>query len=236
MPLFGPWAGLSAGVCEEVARYLVYRHWLSRSERCFKVAVSLGGGHGGCEAMLLGTISIMALISFSYLRHEDLNKILPPEQVPVVRKQLEDYWATPWYTVLMAAVERVTAMTFHMSASVLVLQVFLQRNFAYLGAAICFHTFIDTLAVVALSETWNVMGSEAILAIFTIPLALWILCAFAYDEQGEETSTVEQRALLSPIAEDHAEDSEEHGEEQPESQTADESPQENDVQVIHELV
>jgi uncharacterized membrane protein YhfC len=43
--------GLSAGVFEEIARYIVYRNWL-RDVRLWQGGVFFGLGHGGIEAML----------------------------------------------------------------------------------------------------------------------------------------------------------------------------------------
>ena len=174
-------AGLSAGVCEEVSRCLVYHYWLPRSDHHSKAAVSFGAGHGGCEALLVGIFLLFTLIYCSILRHQDLDKLFPPEKVADMKKLLSDYWGASWYEVLMAPAERITAMTFHMSAAVLVLQVFRRHSFAWLGAAIAFHTFIDTLTVVAISEAWNKVAMEVILALFTIPLAAWILVALADD-------------------------------------------------------
>ena len=174
-------AGLSAGVCEEVSRYVVYHFWLPRSDYHSKAAVSFGAGHGGCEALLVGIFLLVTLIYCTILRHQDLDKLFPPEKVPDMRKMLSDYWGAPWYEVLMAPMERITAMTFHMSAAVLVLQIFRRHSFAWLGAAIAFHTLIDTLAVVAISEAWNKVAFEVILGLLTFPLAAWILVALADD-------------------------------------------------------
>jgi uncharacterized membrane protein YhfC len=90
---------LSAGVCEEVSRYLVYRYCLSRHERRFNAAVSLGGGHGGCEALLVGVSLLAAFIILSIDRHKD-----PDKMSPEMRKAIYDYWALPWSKVLMAPI------------------------------------------------------------------------------------------------------------------------------------
>jgi uncharacterized membrane protein YhfC len=50
--------GLSAGVFEETARYLVYRFWLKKdAERTWRSALIFGTGHGGIEAIILGVLS-----------------------------------------------------------------------------------------------------------------------------------------------------------------------------------
>jgi hypothetical protein len=169
---------------------LVYRYWLAGNthghvDRSWKAAVSLGAGHGGCEAIILGLLLISTLLEMTELRHADLSKILPPDKVQEVREELNAYWSMTWYESFMPVVERVSAMTFHVSAAVLVLQVFLRRNIWWLGAAIGFHATIDAIAVVASAEKWNIVVTEALLAVLIIPLALKIIFYFRDAEQDE---------------------------------------------------
>jgi uncharacterized membrane protein YhfC len=171
----------------------VYRYCLSRHERRFNAAVSLGGGHGGCEALLVGVSLLAAFIILSIDRHKD-----PDKMSPEMRKAIYDYWALPWSKVLMAPIERVTAMTYHMSASVLVLQVFRKNSFAWLGAAIGFHTLIDTLAVVAMVEEWDAIVLEVVLFLFCVPLALWILVALSENVYSIDDDEHEDALLLPP--------------------------------------
>ena len=83
------------------------------------------------------------------LRHADLSKIVPPDKVQEFQEELDAYWSLTSYESLMPAVERVSALTFHVSAAVLVLQIFLRRNLWWLRAGISFHATIDAIAVVA---------------------------------------------------------------------------------------
>ncbi len=156
--------GLSAGVFEETARYLAYRFWL-KDERNWKSAVMFGAGHGGIEAILFGALALYALIQAFVLRGTDLATVLPPEQIQLAQTQLETYWSMPWHMALLGAVERVGALCFHLSASVLVLQAFVRRNNLWVGAAILWHTAINAVALVAL-QVWGVYVSEAIVILF----------------------------------------------------------------------
>jgi uncharacterized membrane protein YhfC len=188
--------GLSAGVCEEVSRYLVYRYWLAGNtyvDRSWKAAVSLGAGHGGCEAIILSILLILALFEMIELRHADLSKLLPPDKAQEVQEELVAYWSMPWYEVFMPAVERVSALTFQVSASVLVLQVFQRGNIWWLGAAIAFHATIDAIAVVTSVQKWNVLMTEALLAVLIIPLALKIIFYF------RDARSVDQEETLQPL-------------------------------------
>jgi uncharacterized membrane protein YhfC len=110
--------GLAAGVCEEGSLYLVYRYLLAASDahvdRRWKAAVSLGAGHGGCEAIMLGVIVLSTLIKMNELRHADLSKLLEPEQLLEAQEKLDWYWSMPWYELFMLAVDRVSVMMYHM--------------------------------------------------------------------------------------------------------------------------
>ena len=172
--------GLSAGICEEVARYVVYRFWLTNRERTRKNAVTLGFGHGGCEAILVGLAALIALVQMIALRHADLSKFFPPEKVEQAQVDISYYWSLSWYEVMMQPVERIPAMVFHMSASVFVLQVFLRNELFWLAVAIAFHTAIDIFAVLALVHKWNALYVEAALSVAIIPLALAIVFHFRH--------------------------------------------------------
>jgi uncharacterized membrane protein YhfC len=93
----------------------------------------------------------------------------------------------------MPAMERVSALTFHVCAAVLVLHVFLRRNIWWLGAAVSFHATIDSISVVASVQKWNVLVTEALLAILIIPLALKIIFYF------RDARSVDQEEALQPL-------------------------------------
>jgi uncharacterized membrane protein YhfC len=182
--------GLAAGVCEEGSRYLVYRYSLTASDahvdRRWKAAVSLGAGHGGCEAIMLGVILLLTLRKMIELENTDPDNLLPPDKVQMVNQILHVYWSTSFLPNL----ERVfSVMIYHMSAAVLVLQVFKTGNMWWLGAAIAFHATTVAINVVArVHNIWNTLVTEALLAVLVIPLALKIIFHFRgvrYVEQEE---------------------------------------------------
>ena len=115
--------GLSAGLFEEIARYLGFRFWL-KEDRTWKDSIMYGAGHGGIEAILLGILAFIAFFQLSALRNIDLSTVVPAEQLSLAQTQIDAYWSAPWYVSLFGALERVAAISFHISASVLVLQAF----------------------------------------------------------------------------------------------------------------
>ncbi len=153
--------GLSAGIFEEVTRYMGFRFWL-KSERDFSTALMFGTGHGGMEAIVLGILTLYAFFQLLALRNADLVNLLDAQQIDRVRLQLSAYWSAPWFVALMGAVERAATLCFHVSAAVLVLQAFKRRNLLWLLAAIGWHTLLDAGAVFA-ARTWNIFVAEGLI-------------------------------------------------------------------------
>ncbi|MEW6715977.1 MAG: YhfC family glutamic-type intramembrane protease [Chloroflexota bacterium] len=166
--------GLSAGVFEEVARYGVYRVWVKEA-RSWGKALMFGAGHGGVEAMILGGLAMYGLFQALALRDVSLSTHYSPEMAEQIRNQLRVYWDLPWYAVLLGAFERITAICFHLSAAVLVLQVFIRRNMIWLLLAIGWHTAINAMAYFVM-QVWGMYIAEALLGI-TVFISLGIIFA-----------------------------------------------------------
>ncbi len=177
--------GLSAGVFEETFRYLVYRFWI-KDARKWKDALMFGAGHGGVEAILLGVFTLLTVINIISLADKDLSGFVPAEQLPIAQAQITAFWAAPWQKVLLGAGERVFALCFHISASVLVLQVFQKGSIIWLFGAIGLHTLLDGLAVYS-SQTWGTYPTEGVLAIFSV-FCIGIIFWLKTDDEPEEES------------------------------------------------
>jgi uncharacterized membrane protein YhfC len=167
--------GLSAGLFEEGARYLIFRFWI-RSARTWSEGVLFGAGHGGTEAMLLGVFLLLQHIQAYALRGQDLSQIVPAEQLGAAEAQLAAYWASPPALFLLAPVERVFAMAVQISLAVLVLQGFVRgAGLLWLGAAIGWHAVVDGVAVF-LGITWGAQTGSLAGAVST-EVAVGILAA-----------------------------------------------------------
>lgn len=149
-PLYWGWVislALTAGLFEEVGRWVGYR-WLFRpAERTWGGAVMYGLGHGGLESMLLvAGLSAVNLAGLLALGATELAQ-LPPEQRDTVVGQLAALAAQPGWFPLLGAWERAWAIAVHVGLSVLVLQVFHLRSYAWLVLAIAFHTLVNFASV-----------------------------------------------------------------------------------------
>lgn len=171
--LYGAFLGLSAGVFEETARYLTYRFW-AKDARSWSRGLMLGAGHGGSEAILVGALAAINFVALLVtVNNETAMSALPAEQRQLVTGALAQIMDAPAGTLLLGAVERVFAIAAHLAMSLLVLQVFLRRNIAWLFASIGFHTLLNMVAVIAAARigpyaTEGIIGLFALLALFII--------------------------------------------------------------------
>jgi uncharacterized membrane protein YhfC len=166
--------GLTAGLCEETARYLVYRFWL-KDARTWRQALVFGAGHGGIESVITGLLVGATLVSMAALRGVDVSRMgLPADQAAEAARQVSQFWASPAYLPLLAAAERLMAMLLHLSLAALVMQTFLRRRLWPLWAAIGWHTLINAV-VVYVNGAWGAVAAEAALAALSLGSAgiLW---------------------------------------------------------------
>lgn len=179
--------GLSAGLFEELTRYLVFRFWL-RGDLATSTPWKYGIGHGGVEAVLTGLLALYALIQVLALSGEGVLAGFPGDQVELIRSQVDAYWAVPWQQSLLGAWERISALLFHLGASVFVYKSAREKKFLWLLVAILGHTVLNAFAVIAAAKM-DFLLLEGLLFAFA---AAWIAWAWFVHPQGEE------EGVLSP--------------------------------------
>ena len=155
--------GLSAGLFEEITRWLGLRYWIKEA-RSWNSALMYGAGWGGIEAILLGLVVLWALVQALLYQQGALQGLIPPEQLELVDTQFAAYWETPLFLNLLGAVERSFALMLHLSLSVMVMRVFTHSNRLWLVAAIAWHAFVDAVAVIAVTQI-GAVATEGIVAI-----------------------------------------------------------------------
>lgn len=190
--------GLTAGVCEEIARAIGY--WLlGRRGKGQGIAdsVMLGLGHGGIEAMTFGAVlTASSLTSLLALQGQDLNSLnLPTTQLETIRSQLTQLTDTPW-VIFLPVWERLVAIGLHVTLSVMVWLAFRRRNAAYVVLAILWHMAVDAglvALVQVVPQTWQL---ELIFTLITLP-GLWWVWRLLQREKGEGRVVA---AALPPIS------------------------------------
>ena len=183
--------GLVAGIFEEGARYVVLRKWL-KDERRWKGAILFGLGHGGMEALLLGGLTLYALLQAIAYRNADLTTLVPPDQLGIARAQLDAYWSAPWHAALLGALERVFAVGIQISLAVIVLQVFTRKKHIWFFVAVAWHTFVDAVAVFGVS-TWGIYSTELAIGMMALASLGFI---FLLRPKGEREKA--QRSEMGP--------------------------------------
>lgn len=188
--------GLSAGLFEEVTRYLGMRWW-AKDARTWSRGLLFGAGWGGMEALIFFVvIMLLNYVIFMVLRSVDLTAMLTPEQLIPLRQGLDLFWGVPWYDSLLGALERLLVLPIQISFTILVLQVFLRRQSRWLWFAIGWHALLDAVAVVSVRR-WGVYTTEAILAIFTV-LSIAMIFFLRTEEPVYEMEDLDDEADNDP--------------------------------------
>jgi uncharacterized membrane protein YhfC len=124
---------------EEGVRYAMYRWW-AKDARSWAEGLVIGAGHGGVEIIIIGLAALAMVVQLIPLRNADLATIVTAEKLEAATKLVTDYWSKPWYAALVDTVRCALTLPIQLSCSLLVLQVFLRKQYRWLGYAIGWHT------------------------------------------------------------------------------------------------
>jgi uncharacterized membrane protein YhfC len=187
--------GLSAGLFEEGARYLVLRFWLKEA-RSWRNGILFGAGHGGTEAILVGLLALYAaiqIITLSNATPEQLAQLVGADNVALAQSQLAAALSAPWNATLLGALERFFTIPSQIAMAVMVMQAFTRKKFAWLLAAIGYHTLLDGL-VVFLQSSLTVYQLEGVVGVFAVVSVAIIFLL----RRPEPTTDVEPAPVSSP--------------------------------------
>jgi uncharacterized membrane protein YhfC len=177
---WGAILAVTAGLFEEIGRYVGYR-WLMRSEeKTWGKAVMYGLGHGGIESMvLIGGLALATLISLISISAAGIDS-LPEAQRALAAQQLAALSAQPDWLPLLGAWERLWTIAFHVALSVVVLQVFRRGSMIWLWLAVAAHALLDFVAVgvpmLGLPQLTGLIVIEVIVALAGL-IGLWVIRA-----------------------------------------------------------
>jgi ABC-2 type transport system permease protein len=165
--------GLSAGLCEELARTAGYA--ILRRYRQLGDSLMLGLGHGGIESMVFGGIQTAAAVGILLpLTKIDLSTLgLSTSQLATLEGQITLMLSSP-SLAFAPMVERLLAIGIHLTLSVIVLRAFQKRNAWYVIFAILYHALIDFTAVYASQYIHNAWALEGMLALGLLPGFIWL--------------------------------------------------------------
>jgi uncharacterized membrane protein YhfC len=200
--------GLSAGVFEESARYLVMRFW-AKDARTWGTGLMLGAGHGGIEAFLLGASLILNAIVLGTIYQGSSSALVPAEQLFLVERQIEAMLTAPFLLVMMGPLERVFALCAHLAMSLLVMQVFVRGQIRWLGFSILWHTLLNAIAVFAI-VTWNPYITEALIGVFallSLGIVFWLRTPEPVEPELEPLPELEPVGRVTAVSPDALEKS-----------------------------
>jgi uncharacterized membrane protein YhfC len=166
--------GLLAGIFEETARYILFRY-IMKDSREWKDSITIGLGHGGVEAILLGIISIATLVQMVAMKDTTALSALglPANQLEIVKTQVAAYWAQSAVTPLFGFIERISAMSLHIGLSVLVMYSIVSGQRKWFWFALLYHALVDALAVYLYPKI--TVGSNVMLGTFGLEVLVAIL-------------------------------------------------------------
>lgn len=152
--LYALYAGLAAGIFEETGRYLAMKLCMKKTLNK-QNAILYGVGHGGIEAMLLvGLTCVSNLMIAVMINSGQISALLSISGVDdstyqVAMAQLMAVSTTPSWQFLMAGVERISAIIFHISASYLVYLAVSRKKLPYYLLAVLAHFLLDAVTVIS---------------------------------------------------------------------------------------
>lgn len=154
--LYALFLGLSAALFEELGRYVVMRYILRK--KTLDNAIFFGLGHGGIEAILfVGINALMILISYKGISGN-------PQMM------------------LLAGVERLSAMILHVCWSVLVMNSIIKAKPSFLIIAIISHFLLDSGVVLAQMAGISFVILEVILFLVAVASAYYVYNLFKNKE------------------------------------------------------
>lgn len=177
--LLAAFAGLSAGVFEEGARYVTYRWWAKKA-RTWGRGLMLGAGHGGVESILLGLLAALNVGALAFMRGGWLLELVPAAQLPLLEQVFTAVFDVPWYMALFPAVERLFAICAHLALSLLVMQCFVRGQRRWLGIAVLWHAAFNFVALFAVVR-WGAVAAEGLLGVAAL-LSLGLIFALRTPE------------------------------------------------------
>lgn len=148
---------LTAGLFEEIGRYIMMKFILKKME--LKHALAFGIGHGGIEAMLFVGLALI---------------MVNPAMIDT-------------QNLMMSGLERLSAMIFHCGFSVLVYQMVFKGKKYHLILSITLHTLVNFISVILMMNGVNLWILEGLLLMFALLVLYFIKTQWRYEYETNIT-------------------------------------------------
>ncbi len=173
--------GLMAGVFEETGRFVAFKTVLRKKRGNDANALMYGAGHGGVEAVILLSATLIANIFYAL----QFNAGVDSAATLAVAQGLLNL--QPWM-LLVGAVERIGAVALHVSLSVLVWFAAKDgKRFWLYPLAILLHLLVDAVAVILSKTGTNVLIIEG--AVYLLATACVVLAVIVWQRNHKEESS-----------------------------------------------
>jgi len=162
--LYGAYAGLAAGIFEEVGRFIAFKLILKKATNPDD-SLMYGVGHGGIEAIILVGLQLTIIGVYAVIFNSNPGSGALSQDI---LDTLEPLSSSPAIYNLIAGIERMIAITLQIALSVIVFVGVKNKGKNHLiFIAILIHAFVDFMAVI-LMEFTNVYLTEAVILILTL--------------------------------------------------------------------
>lgn len=167
---------LRAGLVEETGRLLAFKFLLKKYDR-FPDGVAYGIGHGWCEAGLMLGLNYISYITVSLMYNSGVLTGLPGVTPEAIQPLIGVLIGTAPGDFLLSGWERISAMVFHLSASLIVFYAVRTKKYGFYILSILLHTAFNCLALPMVSGRMTLWQGELLLsaaALVILALALVI--------------------------------------------------------------
>ena len=170
--LYAFYGGLMAGLFEETGRYIAFQTILKKFRENDNNALMYGAGHGGFEALIILSVSMLNnIVMARYINNGEITTLtesLTGDNLAQMEETINTMLTTPSYVFLVGSIERILAVALQIALSVLVWYAVKNREQKYLyPVAIIIHLVIDMFAVILSSNDVPILLIELFVAIAT---------------------------------------------------------------------
>ena len=166
-----------AGIFEETGRFVTFRTAMKKYDNR-RSAITCGIGHGGFEALyIILQTSITFIVLGIMVNTGNLDKItasMDEASKAAAMEQIALYSQQTFFKDALALIERVSAIVFHISLSVLVFASTRQPNYRWLyPLAVFLHFAMDCMALIYVKEIVSPIIYELIFTAATATIAVF---------------------------------------------------------------